>query len=97
MARLIYIDINESTFVFELENIKFYFSSDFYLQKYKKEYRSYVKNQQNKLKLQLMCNISAEYIFMINLYKKIEKRGFKVLYKNKSLPENYFATINIAE
>ena len=36
-------------------------------------------------------------MILLLLYKKIEKRGFKVLYKGKELNENYYIDFSINE
>ena len=66
------------------------FSSKFYLDKFKSEYINYVKNETLKLKSKYNCVLYVDEMLMLNLYKKIEKRGFYVLYNNHELKENYF-------
>lgn len=97
--RGIYYDLNESVYTFQYDKLRFYFSSKFYLSKFKNEYIEYLKNETLKLKSKYNCILYADEMLLLDLYKKIEKRGFKVLYNNSLIDENYFidAIINIKE
>ena len=86
---MIYNDINESTYNFKYKDIVFYFSSKFYLEKFKNEYNSFLKEETDKLKIKFKCEIIADYMILLLLYKKIEKRGFKVILNNNEINENY--------
>ena len=87
---MIYNDIDESIYNIEIGDMKFYFSSQFYLEKFKNEYETYLKEETDKLRIKFKCNINADNMILILLYKKIEKRGFRVEYKNIRLVDNYF-------
>lgn len=91
----IYNDINESIYVFKYDNMVFYFSSKFYLEKFKKEYNEFLKDETMKLKIKYRCTICADEMILLLLYKRIEKRGFKVLYCNKEIDKNYYFKINL--
>ena len=86
---MIYIDIEYSDYYFEYDDMKFYFSSQFYLNKFKREYSEFLKDETLKLKIKFKCSIFADYMILLLLYKKIEKRGFRVYYKNNRINENY--------
>lgn len=94
---MIYNDINESNYTFKYNDLVFYFSSKFYLEKFTREYSTFLKDETMKLKIKFKCNIYCDEIILLLLYKKIEKRGFKVLYKSKELNENYYINFNIDE
>lgn len=87
---MIYNDIDESTYNFVYDEMKFYFSSQFYLENFKNKYISFLKEETDKLRIKFKCGIYADYMILLLLYKKIEKRGFRVEYKNKRLTDNYF-------
>ena len=75
---VIYYDINKSPYKFETIYFTFYFSSQFYLNKFKTNYYNYVTDEQNKLKVKLKNSVNFIKIFSLDYYKKVEKRGFRV-------------------
>lgn len=92
---MVYKNINESTYIFKYDDLTFYFSSEFYKEKFKQSYTNYLRDEQIKLRLKFKCNIYCDAMILLLLYKKIEKRGFKVLYKDKELEEKYSIIYNI--
>ena len=94
---MIYNDINQSVYIFKYDDLVFYFSSQFYREKFKREYSQYLKDETMKLKIKFKCNIYCDEMILLLLYKKIEKRGFKVLYKGKDLIENYYINLSVNE
>lgn len=94
---MVYNDINESNYTFKYDNLVFYFSSKFYQEKFIREYSDYLKDEIMKLKIKFKCNIYCDEMILLLLYKKIEKRGFKVLYKGRELIENYYIDFSINE
>lgn len=94
---MIYNDINESIYTFKYDDLLFYFSSQFYQEKFTREYSQFLKDEIMKLKIKFKCNIYCDEMILLLLYKKIEKRGFKVLYKGKELNENYYIDFKINE
>ena len=59
------------------------------------EYTDFIKDETMKLKIKFKCNIYCDEMILLLLYKKIEKRGFKVTYKGKELIENYYIDLSI--
>lgn len=94
---MIYNDINESKYTFKYDDLVFYFSSQFYQEKFERSYLQFLKDETMKLKIKFKCNIYCDEMILLLLYKKIEKRGFKVLYKNNELNENYYIDFKINE
>ena len=92
---MVYNDINESNYTFKYDNLVFYFSSKFYQEKFIREYSDYLKDEIMKLKIKFKCGVYCDEMILLLLYKKIEKRGFKVLYNNIPLRENYFISTQI--
>ena len=88
--RGIYYNLDESIYSFDYDNLKFYFSSRFYLDKFKKEYIGYLKIETLKLQSKYKCILYSDEMILLDLYKKIEKRGFRVLYNNESISDSYF-------
>ena len=94
---MVFKDINESNYKFKYDNLVFYFSSEFYLEKFIKEHAQFIKDETMKLKIKYKCSIYCDEMILLLLYKRIEKRGFKVKYKNKLLNENYYIDFYINE
>ena len=85
--RGIYYDLNESVYTFQYDRLTFYFSSNYYLEKFKSSYISYLKQETLKLSSKYKCCVYGDEMILLSLYKNIEKRGFRVEYKGKSIDE----------
>lgn len=94
---MVFKDINESNYTFKYDDLVFYFSSQFYLEKFIKEHAQFIKDETMKLKIKYKCSIYCDEMILLLLYKRIEKRGFRVKYKNKVLNENYYIDFYINE
>lgn len=92
---MVYNDINESNYSFKYDDIEFYFSSNFYREKFIKQYSDFLNQETIKLRLKYRCFISCDLMILLLLYKRIEKRGFRVIYKDKILEENYYIECNL--
>lgn len=86
---MIYYNIEESTIKFKYNDFTFYFSSQFYYDKFKKLYAKYIKDETNKLNVKYGSKFIIDEMLLISLYKRIEKRGFRIEYKNESLKDYY--------
>lgn len=78
----VYHDLRESSYYFDFEDLRFYFSSDFYRRRYIERLEAYIEVSILKFwggnKVALPVEGLREY-FAVVLYKLIEKRGFRVL------------------
>lgn len=74
----IYTDIYESTYSYKVDNIKFYFSSKVYCEKFEKRWEQFWLEETRKLELRYSANIKCKSLMLIKLYTMIEKRGFRV-------------------
>lgn len=81
----IYTDIYESTYNCKVDNMKFYFSSTVYRDKFLKRYESFLLEEQKKLELRYGCNIKCKSLMLIKLYTMIEKRGFRIEIDDKTI------------
>lgn len=79
----IYTDINESTYDYQVDNLKFYFSSTVYRDKFATRYENFYKEEQNKLELKFNCKIECKELMLMKLYTMIEKRGFRIEVEDK--------------
>lgn len=73
------LNIKESKFNLTINEIKFFFSSELYMNKFKSEYTTYIAMESIKLKNKYKFDIKAELLLMLSFYKKIEKRGFYIV------------------
>lgn len=86
----IYLDLNESEYKISVSGLVFYFSSQFYLDKFSKNVKEFIKEETIKINVKYKVNIDLTIYLMIAFYKKIEKRGFRIYDKvnDKELSEN---------
>lgn len=89
--RGIYHDLTESEYQLKYKEFNFVFSSLFYLNKFNKLKDIYVKNEYDKIKSKYVKIENFEKVILIQLYKKIEKRGFLVYYDNNKLEDFKFS------
>ena len=73
------LNLQESDYKFEFCHAVFYFSSDFNLQRYKNSVIQFIEMEQAKIINRYKVDIDLFYYLAISFYKKIEKRGFRVL------------------
>lgn len=91
--RGIYYDLNESTYIFKIDNLEFYFSSEFYKNKFIENYESFILTETLKLNNKYKCKLDAKTMFLITLYKKIETRGFKIKIDNLDIINTNFKLV----
>ena len=97
MRKLIYNDIKESIYFYDYGDLRFYFSSELYRDKFKAKVVNYIIEERNKMFIRYKCIVQCDDMLALTLYKKIEKRGFRVE-NNKSrkiLNEHYIIESNV--
>lgn len=82
--RGVYLDIYTSPLYYDFENLRFYFSSQFYVNSFTDKLYNYILEEQLKFESRYLCKISQKGFFAIRLYKRIEKRGFRVEIKENN-------------
>lgn len=92
--RGIYYNLEESPYITKYKDFKFYFSSQFYRNKFEVLLLDYIKEETDKLKKKYKVNIDFDEILSFNLYRKIEKRGCYCIYYNNSI-NNYIIKDNL--
>ena len=92
----IYLDLSESDYIFKYEGIEYYFSSVLYMEKFKKLVDSYVTEETAKLEIKYKLFIDFRVYLAISLYKRIEKRGFRIVVDDVVLNENIWIENNIS-
>ena len=78
MKRVEY-NINKSEYYFRVNKLTFFFSSKFNKSRFENGFIDYVNDETNKIKAKYKVNINLNDYLLLAYYKKIEKRGFKVL------------------
>lgn len=79
------LDLEKSNYIYEYNELKFYFSSEFYLRKFKQNLHYYLFTENSKLISRYQVKVNMTLYFAIALYKKIEKRGFYITYNGENL------------
>lgn len=95
MKTIVYNDINNSPFCFMTHGINFYFSSSFNKERFLRSYEQYILEENIKIKNKYHVNIKLDTYLLVALYKKIEKRGFKIEDATGLLTENPIFISNI--
>lgn len=89
------LNIEESKYKYNYKGLTFYFSSMFYLHKFEREIKFFIDNETKKLYNKFKVNADFTILLSIALYKRIEKRGFKVLVHDKEPIQEYYLSIKI--
>lgn len=87
---IVYQNIEESTYDFNLGDFKFYFSSEFNLNRYKENVLKYITTEIYKLKNRYGFTDektlqTLKLALSLTYYKLIEKRGFRVYRKGERI------------
>ena len=90
LRRVVYNDINDSTYYLDVGKARLYFSSEFNKTRFLNNYLIYTQEECKKLENKYHVKINANYYLLFAFYKKIEKRGFKVveLSNNRNLSKD---------
>ena len=78
MRRVVYNDINDSTYYLDVGKARLYFSSEFNKTRFLNNYLIYTQDECKKLENKYHVKINANYYLLFAFYKKIEKRGFRI-------------------
>lgn len=88
--RGIYYDLDETLYSYRISDLKFYFSSKKYRDKFIKESEEFRKLETYKFENRYGTRLLSNEYFLILLYNRIEKRGFliEVISKRRKLYAN---------
>ena len=89
------LNIEESKYFYTYKGLTFYFSSIFYLKKFEREIKNYIDSETKKLYNKYKVNANYELMLSVALYKRIEKRGFRILVHNEEPIEFHYLSISI--
>lgn len=91
-ARGIYYDLKESEYFVCLdinkERIILYFSSLFLRKKFIDNIGNFIHNENSKITSMYKIDIDMTKLLILSYYKKIEKRGFRVLINDKEISDS---------
>ena len=93
MKRVEY-DINKSEYVCEVNDLEFYFSSEFNKMRFELNCMNFIDEETNKLKARYHVDLDIEDYLLVVFYMKIEKRGFKVYKNGDIINKDYVFTIS---
>lgn len=74
----VYLDLEESIYFAEYEGIRYYFSSQFNLDRFLNNVDDYVKVENFKMMNRYKVKANWNLLLYIAFYRKIEKRGFRI-------------------
>lgn len=97
----VYKDIELSNYKFDFQRFTFYFSSKFYIEKFRKELDNYIDIEKTRLMKRYDLILDSSEYLALSLYKKIEKRGFRVYFSYSNelgtrIKENESFTISLS-
>lgn len=78
----VFYDLTQSPYIAKFKNISFVFSSNFYKEKFEMKLQSFINSETSKLYAQYNTFLrikDLELFFAIVLYKRIEKRGLRII------------------
>lgn len=79
------LDLKNSSYIYDYNNLKFYFSSELYLKKFQENLSYYLFMETTKIINKYKVKINLNLFLAISLYQKIEKRGFYIKYENEEI------------
>lgn len=85
MRSKIYYDLEKSTFVFNYNDFDFYFSSLFYYNKFASKCLEFASDEKLKFHYKYILKLEDNFLFFVDLYTRIEKRGFLIKYKGEDI------------
>lgn len=90
MTRIVCYSLEDSPFFLKVDDFMFYFTSKFYMDKFKREYQDYIRDETLRLNVKYKMIVYAHEMLLLSFYKMVEKRGFKVQYKGVDLDKDYY-------
>lgn len=84
------LDLRKTKYSYEFGEYIFYFSSKLYLKKFKEGVLNYIILESAKITNKYKIKINVSNYLSVSFYKKIEKRGFRVIDRNSGLEIDEF-------
>lgn len=95
-TRGIYLDLHYSEYNYQYGDYILVFSSSLNLKRFTDRIDSYIVAEKLKFENTYKCKLNNDDIFVLKLYKIIEKRGFLIYYKDNELNYDYHIDIIIS-
>lgn len=84
------LDLRKTKYSYEFGEYIFYFSSKLYIKKFKEGVLNYIILENAKITNKYKIKINLTSYLSVSFYKKIEKRGFRVIDRNSGLEIDEF-------
>lgn len=89
MKTIVYQNIKDSVFSYEIYDLCFHFSSLFNKDRFIKNVETYVNIEGMKIINKYQLQIDIRKYLAIAFYKKIERRGFYISNSGEDIPESF--------
>lgn len=89
------LDLKQSNYKIKFKNLIFCFSSKFYMNKFEENVKEFIDIENKKLYNKYKLDADFSIYLAIVYYKKIEKRGFRVLTLQHKEIDEHFLKIEI--
>ena len=89
MKAVVYQNIKETVFNYEIYNLCFHFSSLFNKNRFIEKVENYVNIEEMKIINKYQLQIDIKKYLAIAFYKKIERRGFYISNSGEDIPESF--------
>ena len=89
MKTIIYQNIKETVYSYEIYDLCFHFSSLFNKNRFIEKVENYVNIEEMKIINKYQLQIDIKKYLAIAFYKKIERRGFYISNSGEDIPESF--------
>lgn len=89
MKTVVYQNIKETVFDYEIYDLCFHFSSLFNKNRFKENVQTYVNLEEMKIINKYQLQIDIKKYLAIAFYKKIERRGFYISFNGETIPDDF--------
>lgn len=87
------LNLEESKYISKFNGLVFYFSSETYKNKFNEQIEDFIKIESIKIFNKYKVKIDLSDYLAVSLYKRIEKRGFLILYGSSKIKNVNFLNI----
>lgn len=95
MKAIVYQNIKETVFNYEIYDLCFHFSSLFNKNRFEQNVQTYCNIEEMKIINKYQLQIDIKKYLAIAFYKKIERRGFYISIGDEPIPDNFKIEIEL--